>query len=188
MTKIQNKTHKSKDAWINYLESLPWTYFITGTTRYPLSISSNRRLLERFYKAICIRDSKLFYVAEPFDLRDGHHSHFLFHIPDNIKPFNPEGNFLFHEIINTWQWATGNPELKKGDLWSRIQVKRYDPKRGAAGYCGKYLFKSHSDYDMLTDYKTERNDCYIPISSVNESKPYRVRIPLTWLCRSATRS
>ena len=187
MTKIQNKTQISKKAWVGYLETIPWTYFLTGTTRYPLTVASNRRLQERFYKALSLRDSKLFYVAEPFDLRDGCHSHSLLHIPDNKIPFNPDGDFLFHEIINTWQWATGNKELTK-ENWSRIQLKRFDPKRGAAGYCGKYLFKQNSDYDMLTDYRTKETDFDTSFRPLPESKPYKVRIPLMWLCRSATTS
>lgn len=147
-TKVQNNSQKYKEAYIDWLQALPWTFFITGTTRYELTVKSNRRLQERFYEAMCIRGSKLFYVAEPFDLKDGCHSHSLFYIPPNIKPFNPEGDFIFHEIINTWQWATGNKELCK-EKWSRIQVRRYDSKKGAGGYCGKYLFKSNSDYDLL---------------------------------------
>jgi hypothetical protein len=149
MTKVNINSQNTKQAWIDYLQALPWTFFITGTTRYPLSLKSNRRLQERFFEALCLRDSKLFYVAEPFDLRDGYHSHSLFYIPANIKPWNPESSFLFREIVNTWQWATGNKDLTK-ENWSRIRITKYDRKRGAGGYCGKYIFKENADYDLLT--------------------------------------
>lgn len=187
MTKIQNNRDKHKQAWISYLESIPFTFYGTGTTRYSLTLASNRRLLERFYKALCIKGSKLFYVAEPFDLKDGYHSHWLFYIPNNIEPFNPDGDFLFKTIINTWQWATGNKDLKKED-WNRIDLQRYDSKRGAGGYCGKYLFKQNSDYDMLTDYKASRSDYDTNFVVLPVAKPYKARIPLSWLCRSATRT
>jgi len=148
MTKVGNNFEKTKKAWIDYLEALPWTFFITGTTRYELTLKSNRRLQERFFEALCLRNSKMFWVSEPFDLKEGYHSHSLFYIPDNIEPFNPESEFLFREIVNTWQWATGNKDLTK-ENWSRIRIQKYDPKRGAGGYCGKYLFKTDADYDLL---------------------------------------
>ena len=148
MTKVANRIQITKKAYSSYLQTLPWTYFITGTTRYELTLNSNRRLQERFFEALCLRGSKLFWVAEPFDLKDGCHSHSLLHIPDNIKPFDPASDFLFREIINTWQWATGNKDLLK-EKWNRIQVKKFDHKRGAGGYCGKYLFKNNADYDLL---------------------------------------
>ena len=28
--------------------------------------------------------------------------------------------------------------------------ERYDKKKGAKGYCAKYIFKKHCDYDILT--------------------------------------
>jgi len=34
--------------------------------------------------------------------------------------------------------------------WNAINLKRYNPKKGAAGYCAKYIVKKRADYDLLS--------------------------------------
>ena len=151
--KIQNSPdnykQNYKNSYADYFKGLPWSYWITGTTRYPLSEKSNRRLLERWYWSLSLPGSRLLFVAEPFDLRDGFHSHSLLYVPDDRWPISV--------YVDNWQWATGNKDLKR-ELWSRIQIRRYDSNQGAAGYCAKYLFKADSDYDLLVYNEEEKNN------------------------------
>lgn len=157
MTKVETNNQKSKQAWIDYLETIPWTFFITGSTRYELTLKSTRRLMERFYEAIKTDDSLLFWVAEKFECKDGYHSHGLLKISNKYGSLDPENKFLFTNLIDHWQLATGNKALsidqdkitwdKAG--WNALNLKRFNPGRGAGGYCAKYVFKDNADYDLL---------------------------------------
>jgi len=167
MVKVLNSTVTAKQGYIDYLETVDWSYWITGTTRYELTLKSARRLMERWFAAISSSGDTCFWVAEPFELKDGHHTHALYKSQFEIP---------FTAFADTWQWATGNkasldvagkiswtngknnnpdydgltgqlhPEKK---AWHRIDLQRYDPKRKAGGYCTKYVMKSRADYDIL---------------------------------------
>jgi len=145
-TKLQqngsNYQVELKNAYVEYLDEIPWDYFLTGTTRYDLTLKSARRLIERWYEKVRLEgQSKLFWVAEPFELKDGHHLHGLLQMPGT-------GPQYFNVMVNWWQWATGNQEGSK-ENWNALNLKKFDPKRNASGYCSKYLLKAHSDYDIL---------------------------------------
>jgi hypothetical protein len=157
MAKIQNDPQKVKKCYVSYLETLPWTYFITGSTRYELTLKSTRRLAERWFEAIKTNGSILFWVAEKFECKDGYHMHGLLYIPNPYK--EDTGNvFLFQRLVDHWQLATGNKALSidksnrvewDKEKWNALNLKRYDKKRGAGGYCAKYVFKRDADYDLL---------------------------------------
>jgi hypothetical protein len=146
MANIQNKfvnyRYQAKEAYISYLNSIPWDFFITGSTRYDLTLKSARRLVNRWYDQIrLLNQTCLFWVAEPFELKDGHHIHGLLKMPDCSKQY-------FDLMINTWQWATGNKDFLK-EKWNALHMVNYKPRLGASGYCSKYLLKDHNDYDLL---------------------------------------
>jgi hypothetical protein len=149
MTNIAVNAVNIKSAYIDYLQTLPWTFFITGSTRYELTLKSVRRLMERWYEAICTERSRLFWVAEKFELKDGYHSHGLLHIENS--------DLNFHRLIDQWQWATGNKAIGNNsgkiewqkETWNALNLQKYDPTRGAGGYCAKYVLKSNADYDLL---------------------------------------
>jgi len=151
-TNICVSTQTTKQGYINYLDSIDWTFFLTGTTRYSLTLKSARRLMERWYDAIPVPGSILFWVAEPFELKDGHHTHGLLKLPDEMT-----GERGFRQLIDLWQWATGNKALgnQAGNIewdksgWNAINLQTYNPKRGAGGYCSKYVMKTKADYDLL---------------------------------------
>lgn len=145
-TNIQNNPYyyrqQTKQAYVAYLDTLPWDFFITGSTRYDLTLKSVRRLVERWYDRIkLMNESMLFWVAEPFELKDGHHMHGLLRMPACSKQY-------FNLMVDYWQWATGNNEGLK-HKWNALHLVNYNPKQGASGYCAKYIMKDHSDYDLL---------------------------------------
>jgi len=145
-TNIQNPfigyQYQVKEAYVMYLSTIPWDFFVTGTTRYDLTLKSARRLAERWYARIrLLNQTMFFWVAEPFELKDGHHIHGLLKLPDCSKQY-------FDILTGSWQWATGNSDNEK-TKWNYLHLVNYDPRRGAAGYCAKYVLKSHSDFDML---------------------------------------
>lgn len=125
-----------------------WQHFGTFTTAYELTLPSARRTIERYHKALKQAGKcTLFWVAEPFDLKDGFHLHGLMDAQNHLD---------YIHLIRIWQKITGKPkywdkdenEMRAGKL-NRIQLQRYDPLRGARGYCAKYMFKANCDYDIL---------------------------------------
>ena len=137
-----------KTAVIDYINSLDWSYYLTGSTRYELTLKSERRLFERWYDSFKAPGSRLFWVGEKFEVKDGYHGHGLLYLPDDLSTdLFPVDHFP--ALIDRWQWATGNHthDRKK---WNALNLSHYDKKRGAGGYCAKYVFKSDADYDMLT--------------------------------------
>jgi hypothetical protein len=146
-----------KNVYTAWLKRQPWTFFCTGTTRYQLTINSARRLAERFYSAINNQSDRvvLFWASEPFDVKEGHHIHFLVYIA------GIPSNELFDTLVNLWQWCTGNRILFiyagtnrvewEKNSWNAINLRSYNEKKGASGYCAKYINKRKSDYDYLCD-------------------------------------
>ena len=169
MAKIHTNIGNSKNnLYSSYLKALPWTFFCTGTTRYELTLNSARRLSERFFKA-CLNQGeevRMFYSIEPFDVKEGHHIHFLIY----IKQFIPD-NTLFNTLVDLWQWTTGvkalyvyagtNKVAWEKNNWNRVNIRSYDSKRGAAGYTSKYITKQHADYDILTSGTELKSLCEV---------------------------
>jgi hypothetical protein len=176
---MQPRDRKDKNVYTAWLKRQPWTFFCSGTTRYYLTLNSARRLAERFYDAIKNQSDRvvLFWAAEPFDTKEGHHIHFLVHIA------GIPSNELFDTLVNLWQWVTGNKALFiyagtnrvewEKTTWNAINLRSYDNKRGGSGYTAKYINKTRADYDYLcnqdeplmsTCNKTEQDYC--PVSEL----------------------
>lgn len=81
----------------------------------------------------------LFWAAEPFDCKEGYHTHALMQISENMP---------FKAVINAYQIAAGNKKVVK-DKWCRVQVQAYDPQKAAAFYLSKYISKKLADYDII---------------------------------------
>ena len=145
-----NNLKNVKEEWIAYLESRKWDFFVTGTTRYNLTLKSCRRLVERFFNMIKYPGDIIFWVAEPFELRDSHHFHGLLKHPTETRA-------EYMRLINMFQKATGarrlNIDCRGFDWdktnWNALDLHKYDSKRGAGGYICKYLMKTETDYDLL---------------------------------------
>lgn len=118
------------------------------TTPYELTLGGARRLSERFYDRATSHvfdgtPSKMFWVAEKFEAKDGFHTHGLIDYDSNIFP---AGNG-WEVLTETYQITSG--ARKRGQRF-RVQFARYDKKRAAGKYCAKYLLKECADFDMLS--------------------------------------
>lgn len=138
---------------VEYLDTIDWNFFITGTTGYELTLKSARRLAERYHSNLPPK-SLFFWVGESFELKDGYHIHGLIKIPD--VPAGKVSPILFNRMVDKWQIATGNKVVEndhgalKWEIWNRIDLQPYMKHVGAHGYCAKYINKSKGDYDLLT--------------------------------------
>jgi hypothetical protein len=142
MTKVQN----SFGSW---LQSFDWTHWATFTTPYTLTLPSARRLMNRFADMRVSPDigarnvvEGLFWAAEPFDTKEGYHTHGLV----KICPDMP-----YKAVINAYQIATGNQNMGK-ERWARVQMSAYDPDKAAAFYLAKYISKKLADYDLIQQH------------------------------------
>lgn len=157
-SKVLNPSQKLAKAYGDWLNTMPWTFFVTMTAPYPngLSLPAARRLAERTHKglkALADGNCTMFFVMERNQLRDGHHMHALLHMPERFH--QPH---LYSGIIDTYQAMVG-AKLERNDggklTWSgrgRIDVQRFDKRKNAAGYCLKYMMKARNgpaDYDLL---------------------------------------
>ncbi len=143
MTKVVNSDN---DPYVEYVASLPWDFFCTFTTRYKLTLPSARRLMGRLHDRLSSEVSKnrLFWVAEPFDCKEGYHCHGLLYLQD--QQYNERG-IDFSLVKTTYEIVSGGK--KGGKSMANTHLSRYNAKKGAARYCGKYLLKTNADYDIL---------------------------------------
>jgi hypothetical protein len=148
-----------------YLDSLPWDFFITGSTGYTLSLPSARRLAERYHNMMPA-GSTTFFVSEKFECKDGYHIHELLKINRNyygrfnlnrgdLRQERPEEEVSIRTLSELWQKATGNhprsrdDDQVRWDIWNQIDLRPYMKGVGAHGYCAKYINKKRADYDIL---------------------------------------
>lgn len=138
-----------RNSYAEWLDTFDWSYWATLTTRYKLTMPSARRAMNGMFDQLSKAGKvSIFYVCEPFDLKEGYHIHALIGLNGNLK---------YQHIIQTWQHVSGNKrKAKEGDTqstWNRVDLQTYQPKLGARHYVGKYMTKNACDYDILTNEK-----------------------------------
>lgn len=102
----------------------------------------------RFYNVLGDECGALLWASEPFDTKEGFHTHAM------LKTF---GDIQW--VAKAWQIASAGAKYGKNN---RIDIQRYNPKLGANFYVGKYIGKRLSDWDIecgpmvYSDNKTKR--------------------------------
>jgi hypothetical protein len=75
-----------RNAYAEWLNEFKWTYWATFTTVYKLTMPSARRAMEGMFKEISKAGKvTIFYVIEPFDLKEGYHLHALVALEGNLS-------------------------------------------------------------------------------------------------------
>jgi len=135
-----------KESYADHLSRTDWDFFCTLTTGYSLTMKSARRLMGNLHdRTSNYGGSQMFWVAEPFDTREGYHTHSLIRLNDrSYKDIENDGRSADFELLRE-SWTIVRGRSKKG----YSDFERYNPALGAAGYVGKYIMKQHSDYDLL---------------------------------------
>lgn len=144
----------NKQDYIDWLDTFDWSFWSTLTTDYELTMKSARRAAERYHefiKKLANGYCKMFFVLEPFDIKDGMHIHALILLPDHFHD-----KLYYQQLIDAWQICSGKGRRVKdeNDKWvaqtpNRIELKKYRSDIKASGYCTKYIMKQNSDYDIL---------------------------------------
>lgn len=137
-----------KQAWSEWLDTMPWNYFITLTTSYEMSLKSARKLFERFHNGLQIpgQENWSFWVGEKFSLRDSYHIHGFLKVS---FPWDPE---LLEMLWDDVSISGGKSSCKKNGRPHHIsQFRKRNPKKKAAAYimkdCG-YSVKELSGHDF----------------------------------------
>ena len=128
--------------YANMLDKMEWDFFCTFTTRYSMTMKQARRAMERLHSFISDKHGKasLFWVAEPFDTRQGYHTHALVHFA------HPLGKKMKAALRKAWQIVSKGKGGKENNF---TDLKPYDKKLGARFYVSKYMLKKNADYDIL---------------------------------------
>ncbi len=163
--------HRYKDALSTWLGEYPWTHWATFTSAFERSPASWRRFMERLQKDLLLE--QCFWGVEANDVRP--HVHALLG-PSGTDPsalfahrgWSPRNVGTPSETEMIWRFcAEANAKHHTRRIWDpinrkhktvytgkktlgRTHVDRYDPKRGAAYYVGKYVTKELNDYDLWT--------------------------------------
>ena len=141
-----HEQRKPKDSLINaygnWLNSMPWDYYCTFTTRYQLSLKSSRRSMIRLYAFLSEKygcTTKLFWVAEPFDTKYGCHVHALIDVGDKAL-------ITSIDLKKAWQVVSKGRGKKE---YNNTVIKNYDNGKGGHFYLSKYLQRQGVDYDVF---------------------------------------
>lgn len=139
-TNIHNvsRSEKVAIAYSDWISTIPWNWFCTFTTPYELTIKSARRAMDRFFnrtQSMTMNPQAFFWVAEPFECKDGWHTHGLY-----------LSDLPFKAIIEAYQITSA---AKRNNTYARIHLSRYNARMAAAKYCAKYIMKRYGDYDLL---------------------------------------
>lgn len=163
MPKVQcfneyNNSRILKNNYAEWIESMEWDFYMTLSTGYQMTLKSARRAADRFHKIAArnIGQNRLFWVAEPFDLKDGYHIHALVKFAcerlknQSTRHQGAKVSLDWIGVRRSWSIAAGNKSYKaKGADGVRADIQRYIPSYGANYYLGKYMQKEQADYDLL---------------------------------------
>lgn len=132
---------KNRD-YADWFNSLPWDFFCTFTTKYSMSLRTARRFMERLYERLKKINPKIWFTwfAEPFDTKDGYHTHALIYFGDSPLKDLKQCNLLLRKI---WNQLSGQQANDKYTTFSP-----YVKDRGAHEYVAKYLFRNNADSDF----------------------------------------
>jgi hypothetical protein len=129
-----------RQAVIKMIEPIEWQYFFTFTTFYPLSESTAKSLMERYFDKLRPLQSKLFWVAETYADKTGVHLHGLILVEKEHEPIRLKDTRFFEDI---WHFIA---DIHKTGKKHRALVKHYDPTRKAAEYLTKTITESNNTH------------------------------------------
>lgn len=132
------------EAYTEMVSQFKPDYFCTFTTKHQLTLPSARRAMVNYsfaLRRLMVPEEKLFlfWVAEPFELKEGYHTHGLLSVPSTFK--NGEG---FQTLRKAWTKASGS---RKDE--ARAQFSPVRSNIEAVRYVTKYTTKTQTDWDLV---------------------------------------
>lgn len=154
MSKAKQLRHISKEALADYLNEQPWSLWTTLSTGYELTLPSARRSMGRMFDRVSTKypNTRLFWAAENFDVKDGFHVHSLWHFDQML--WTGDNRKMYQDFRNDWRIVSNTD---KAAMYS----ERYEKNKGAHSYLAKYITKEITDYDLFDgnssfkEYKTK---------------------------------
>lgn len=132
-------------AWAKWLNTMDWAYYCTFTTRYSMSVKSAGKSMERLHNCLKKKfpDTILFWVAEPFDAKDGCHVHALLKVNKNESKAIKSTISL---IKKSWQVVSNG---RGGKEYNYSVILDYDKNKGGNHYVSKYMNSKNAEYDFI---------------------------------------
>ena len=149
MNKGNNSRELTKEGMANFLDGQPWNLWTTLSTEYGLSMKSARRSMERMTDKVAkdIGQHRVFWAAEPFDVKEGYHIHSLWSF-DSIN-WSSDNKAMYKQFVSSWRTISN---IDRANVFS----ERYDKGKGAHHYCAKYISKNLSDYDFFDTHSNTK--------------------------------
>lgn len=159
--KGRNLKHISKEALSEYLNEQPWTLWTTLSTGYELTLPSARRSIGRMFDRVSSKypNTKLFWAAEQFDVKDGFHLHSLWSFDSLI--WSGDTKKIYQDFRNDWKIVSNTD---KAAMFS----ERYEKNKGAHSYLSKYITKEITDYDLFDSNSTFKDYKQNNVKTMNE--------------------
>jgi hypothetical protein len=148
MPALNSNEYETVKQYGAFLDSKPWDFFVTLTTKYDLSVESGRRLIVKLHNNLLLHHPNLhtFFTLEPFDTKDGRHVHGLISFGRDFK--GQQIAMGKRSIKKEWEKVAG-----KGRIETNFTVIRdFVPQGGAHIYVAKYLYKPGAEYDYFIGY------------------------------------
>ena len=135
-------------CWADFLDQREWQLWTTLTTGHELTLPGARRSINKLSEALKQHKypAQIFWVAEPFDTKEGFHIHALLSFAELDK--SDDNSEAYKTLVNKWRDITA-------DQTARIFSERYKDKDhggGANSYVGKYMMKNKCDYDFIAPH------------------------------------
>ena len=140
------RNSKPQNPIATYLNQHTWDYYCTLSTSYTLTSKSARRAMIRFSEHLKERfgGANIFWVSEPFDLKEGCHLHALIKINKSIR----YSDYLAKKaLLESWQIVTAN--TSNVSKLHCLHIRKYNRKLGGNFYVTKYIDKPNADYDFF---------------------------------------
>jgi hypothetical protein len=148
--------HQSIEGWASFLDQRDWHIFTTLTTARTLTLPGARRAMSKLHLLLKQNGypAEIFFVCEPFDVKEGQHVHALAKFSGIEK--HDDNRHHVNALKESWRQIVS-------DKNARVQFERYrnynkeTNEGGANWYVGKYLQKYKSDSDYLMPFSEHNN-------------------------------
>jgi len=135
-------------CWANFLNQRDWQLWTTLTTGHELTLAGARRSINKLADTLKRHNypSEIFWVAEPFDIKEGFHIHSLISFVNLNR--DDDNSAAYQTLISQWRQITHDEN-------ARVFSERYKDEAhggGANHYVGKYMMKYKCDYDFLAPH------------------------------------
>lgn len=164
-TKYNGLLNDSQIEFSTWLKDQHFDTFATFTTKQELTLQGSRRMAERFHNNFDML--KMFWAAEPFDIRNGFHFHALLNTKNEFGMTNYQRKQL-------WDYWTNEREYGISDF---TKITKEFGADWTTEYITKYIAKSLTDYDFYDQDNRPEKRTFIKPAAIAEMQHHLDEAP-----------